>query len=208
MKHLLFVLIAIGSALSQTQDSSVNPVSNTISISQYDCRAYMSVRRDWRNLWLTRKRSITPEKQVACVADPATFIQSYPLSHNLRTNGGVDIASACLFGTSGTCGPIQFMALGTGTATPAVTDTSLGTELTTNGLQRQTISSWTHTSGTPKTCAGPTFTYTGSSTVTVTEIGMFNASSSGTLVYHSLLYAAPTVTTNGNTIIPSYCFNF
>ncbi len=215
MKYLAAVF-AFGLLWAQaptiSSDSNVNPAGNFIAIKQYDCRPYMKSVKVAPHLNEPRHApkivmTITPEAQEACVADPKAVVKEYPVTHNLRVNGGVDIWSACLFGTTGTCGPITYIAIGTGTATPAVTDTVLGSELTTNGLARKSMT-FSHNASNPQTCGTTTFTYTGSTSVTVTEVGAFNASSGGTLVTHALLYAAPTVTTSGNTIVPTYCFNF
>jgi len=75
---------------------------------------------------------------------------------------------------------INFIALSESTLTPAVGDTTLGGEITTNGLQRVIASTRSHTSGTNTTTLSQTFTAAGSFT-DVKASALFNASSSGTM---------------------------
>jgi hypothetical protein len=106
---------------------------------------------------------------------------------NLRTTAGNDVYSNLLF-ASGSAQPL-YIALSADTTVPAVGDTSLASEITTNGLGR-TAASVSHSTGTTTTTLSASWTWTGSGSLTVDKIGMFNASSSGTLVHEAFL-AAP-----------------
>jgi len=100
---------------------------------------------------------------------------------NLMTNVGKDYLHA-QYWTNAVAGGvgINFIALSESTLTPAVGDTTLGGEITTNGLQRVIASTRSHTSGTNTTTLSQTFTAAGSFT-DVKASALFNASSSGTM---------------------------
>lgn len=128
-------------------------------------------------------------------------IIGYRQSDNLITNIGETCATKLLFyndtvsgqgnaATTGTCSgalnsPWTFIALGTGTGTVNGTDTGLYTETSAAGLARAraTTVTFTNSSGTGSTSAASvlierTFTNTSGGTVTVTESGLFNETSS------------------------------
>lgn len=108
---------------------------------------------------------------------------------NLKPNVGLtfflkqcygSVASGTAMGNTST--GTNFIAVGTGSTAPASTDTTLTTELTTNGFARA--------QGTV-TVAQPTATITNTFTATATqnsvqEGGLFDASSSGNLGHHFL----------------------
>ena len=92
-----------------------------------------------------------------------------------------------LMGNTGSKTAFNFLACGTGTAAEAASDTTLGTEITNNGLER---SSGT-TSQVTTTATNDTLqivkVWTSSGTVTVAEVAMFNASSTGTMAFRDKL---------------------
>jgi hypothetical protein len=91
---------------------------------------------------------------------------------NLVVTAGKNYIASRMVGTSSSI--MSHMAIGTGTATPAVANTTLGTE-----AGRVALSSGT--------ASGNEVTYTatfpaGTGTGAITEAGVFNASSSGTML--------------------------
>lgn len=101
--------------------------------------------------------------------------------HNLLTNAGKDYLHAQYWTNNAAGGVgVNFIALSESTLTPAVTDTTLGGEITTNGLQRVIASTRSHTSGTSTTVLSNTFTASGAFT-DVKASAILNASSTGTM---------------------------
>lgn len=101
--------------------------------------------------------------------------------HNLITDAGQDFfAAQCLTNTSAGTRGAGFIALTENGTAPAVTDTTLTAEITTNGLERADATTKTHSAGTDDTVIEHTFTAAASFS-TVQKSGLFNASSSGTM---------------------------
>lgn len=101
--------------------------------------------------------------------------------HNLITDAGQDFfAAQCLTNTSAGTRGAGFIALTENGTAPAVTDTTLTSEITTNGLARADATTKTHSAGTDTTVIEHTFTASASFS-TVQKSGLFNASSSGTM---------------------------
>lgn len=111
-------------------------------------------------------------------------VLSDELVDNLVTNAGK--AQLALLCGDSSATPFTYIAVGTSSTAVAVTDTTLGAEITDSGLQRAsaTISRTTTTVTNDTYQATKTFSVTG--TKTVQEIGIFNASSGGTLLSHAL----------------------
>lgn len=120
----------------------------------------------------------------------------------MKTNAGQDFqaqvmasAGASSNGT-GTSAPANYMALSTSATAPSASDTVLAGEITTGGggLIRASATP-AHTAGTNTYTLTKTFTVNGSDSVPVTiqKIGIFNAASSGTLVFETAL--TPTTAT-------------
>ena len=100
--------------------------------------------------------------------------------HNLRTNAGINWQYGQMAG--GTAAVCTYIALSNSGATPAATDTALASEITTNGLARA-LATPAHTSNaTSYTLA---YTFTAAGTQAAQNVGMFNASSSGTLCFEN-----------------------
>lgn len=116
---------------------------------------------------------------------------------NLITNAGFALAAGLLNG-SGTPAAATFIAVGTGTTAAAVTDTTLQTETATSGLSRAagTVSLVTTSVTNDTAQILKSFSVTG--TVAVTESGVLNASSSGTLLCRQVFTAINVV--NGDTL--------
>ena len=130
---------------------------------------------------------------VARHADGAVFYDQ--AVHNLRTTGGADWQANVMGITSAAPAQVNYIALSNNTNAPAAGDCaasstacSLGgssptsPEITTNGCARAQAT-FSHTGGTSIWTLTHTWTATG--TQSVQEAGMFNASSSGTMVFEA-----------------------
>ena len=118
----------------------------------------------------------------------------------IATNAGfVELAKHA----TGTGSPVAwtYMALGTGTGQTA-SDTTLDNENTaSNGLQRASATASTVTTTVTNDTAQWVKTFTSTATVTITEAGIFNASSGGDmLVVGDLSPTAPMVSTDTLTL--------
>jgi hypothetical protein len=100
--------------------------------------------------------------------------------HNLITNGGKDFISAQIGSTSPGTNGANYIALTTDSTSPAATDTTLASEITTGGLARAQ-GAYAHTTGTNTFTVSKTFTASSSFTG-VQKAGLFTASSSGTML--------------------------
>lgn len=105
-------------------------------------------------------------------------------STNLRTNGGADF-QADVMGKTTQPAPAQYIALTVNTGAPAAGDTTLTGEIATGGLSRAQ-GAYAHTNGTTSYTITNTFTASATHTA-VHKAGLFNASSSGTLVFETNL---------------------
>ena len=116
---------------------------------------------------------------------------------NLMTNAGFASVASRINGAGGEAAH-TYIAVGTGTTAAAAGDTALQTESTTNGLARanSTASRVTTTQTNDTAQLVNTFSVTG--TVAVTESGVLNASSAGTLLCHQVFSAINVV--NGDSL--------
>lgn len=121
----------------------------------------------------------------------------------LLTNGGRDAIHAQAFSTSTQPTTFNYIALTASTTAPAATDTSLAGEITTSGggLVRAQAT-YAHTTGTNTTTLTHTFTANGTDSlpVTIAQIGVFNASTSGTLCFHTALSGTATLSVIGDNV--------
>lgn len=102
--------------------------------------------------------------------------------HNLFLDAGKDFLSAQMFtNTSAGTRGAGFIALTENGTAPAAGDTTLTSEITTNGLGRADATTKTHSAGSSTTVIEHTFTASGAFS-TVQKSALFNASSSGTMV--------------------------
>lgn len=100
---------------------------------------------------------------------------------NLVTNAGF-AGMAGLCNGSGAPAAFTYIAIGTGTTAAAVTDTTLGTELSTGGLGRAAATVSLVTTSVTNDTAQLLNTFTSSTSAAITESGVFNAASVGTLL--------------------------
>lgn len=83
------------------------------------------------------------------------------------------------------------------------TDAGTGTEVSTGGYTRQSISFGTVGSGSVSSNADITFGPATASYGTVSHIGVYDAASSGNLLYHGALSSSKTVDTNDSFVVES-----
>lgn len=132
----------------------------------------------------------------------APFLGSYgqmKVIGNLVTNAGLAGAAGRLMG-SGSPAAFTYIGVGTGSTAASASDTALQTELATAGLSRAngTVSLVTTTVTNDTAQTTNTFSVTGSEAVT--ESGVFNASSSGTLLCRQVFSAINVVSGDSLTI--------
>jgi len=118
---------------------------------------------------------------------------------NLITTAGRGLISGLING-SGSPAAATYIAVGTGTTAAAITDTTLQTETATSGLSRAaaTVSLVTGSVTNDTAQMLKAFAVTGS--VAVTESGIFNASSSGTMLCRQVFSAVNVVNTDTLTV--------
>lgn len=123
---------------------------------------------------------------------------------NLVTDAG--IAQLALLCGDATATPFTYIALGSSSTAVAGSDTALTSEIASGGLSRAagTVSRVT------TTLANDTYqvtkTFTASATLTIEELGIFNASSSGTLLSHAL--TGTKQVTSLDTLVVTYKLQF
>lgn len=122
----------------------------------------------------------------------------------MRTNAGADWQSSIMGNAAatgagtGTQRAADYIAVSESTTAPAAGDTTLTGELTANGFARSQAT-YAHTAGTNVYTLSRTFTSSDPTTRTIAKIGVFNASSAGTLVFESLLGTTATMV-SGDTL--------
>jgi hypothetical protein len=116
---------------------------------------------------------------------------------NLVTNAGFALAAGRLNG-SGSPAAATYIAVGTGTTAANASDTTLETEITDSGLARVNGTVSLVTTTVTNDTAQVTTTFTVSGTKAVTESGVLNASSSGTLLCRQVFSAINVV--NGDSL--------
>lgn len=119
----------------------------------------------------------------------------------MLTNAGMDMVAAQISGTSAQPAAANYIALTANSSDPAAGDTTLTGEITTagGGLVRAQAT-YAHTGGTATYTLTKTFTANGSDAlpVTIAKVGVFNASSSGTLAFEKLLGTTVTLSASGD----------
>lgn len=124
---------------------------------------------------------------------------------NLITSAGFAGISSRLNG-SGSEAAFTYIALGTGTNAAAAGDTTLQTEITDSGLTRQSATVSRTTTTVTNDTARLTYTWTASGTKAVTESGVLNAASVGTLLNRQVFSAVNLV--SGNSFQATHDFAF
>lgn len=120
----------------------------------------------------------------------------------MLTNAGRDFIAAQVGGSGGTA-TAAYVALTANSTAPAASDTSLSGEIATGGggLVRA-LGTYAHTNGTATYTITKTFTANGSDSlpVTVAKVGLFTASSGGTMVFETALSPTATLSASGDTL--------
>jgi hypothetical protein len=118
---------------------------------------------------------------------------------NLVTTAGKALIAGRING-SGAPAAATYIAVGTGTTAAAAGDTALQTETATSGLSRTAGTVSLVTTSTTNDTAQITNTFSVTGTVAVTESGVLNASSAGTLLCHQVFTAINVVSGDSLTI--------
>ena len=116
---------------------------------------------------------------------------------NLVTNAGKAGVSSRINGAGGAAA-FTYIALGTGTTAAAATDTTLQTELSTSGLGRANSTATQVTTSVTNDTAQLVNTFSVTGTAAVTESGVLNAASVGTLLCRQVFSAINVV--NGDSL--------
>lgn len=119
------------------------------------------------------------------------------LYSNLVTSAG-KAGVADLIGPQGSAAAYNYIAVGTGTTAANVADTTLETESATAGLSRAAGTMSRVTTSVTNDTAQATKTFSVTGTVAVTESGLLNASSTGTLLCRQVFSAINVV--NGDSL--------
>lgn len=121
------------------------------------------------------------------------FLREEPLL-KLRTNGGADFQAGVMANTAstgtGVYAAANYIGLTANATAPSASDTTLTGEITTGTLARAQAA-YAHTTGAASYTL--TKTFTSDQSVTIAKIGVFNASTSGTMVFETLLNATATL---------------
>jgi hypothetical protein len=119
-------------------------------------------------------------------------------------NAGRDFVASALGDSSGSrAAAATYLALTANVTAPGAGDTTLTAEIATGGggLIRA-VATYAHTGGTATYTLTKTFTANGSDSlpVTIGKVGVFNASSSGTMAWSSLLSPTATISASGDAL--------
>lgn len=121
----------------------------------------------------------------------------------MLTTVGRDAIHAQHMSTGAQPASFNYIALTANSTAPSAASTTLTGEITTGGggLVRAQAT-YAHTGGATTSTLTKTFTANGSDSlpVTIAKIGVFNASSSGTLGYETLLSATATLSASGDNV--------
>lgn len=131
-------------------------------------------------------------------------VEDLGISTNLRTNAGIDWQAESMGKTASRPAVADWIALTTNTGAPAAGDTTLTSEITTNGLARAQ-GTFSHTASATSYKISFTFTATGTHTA-VHKGGLFNASSAGTLAFETNLSSDATLA-SGDTLTIEWTIN-
>lgn len=145
-------------------------------------------------------QSITGQFKLQCHREDGSLKWDTGFISNLITSAGK--AQIALLAGDASATPFTFLAVGTSNTAPAIGQTALIGEISTNGMARAaaTVSRVTTTVTNDTLQLVKAWSVSGSSTVE--EIGIFNASSSGTMLGRALTGSKAVV--NGETLTGTY----
>ena len=124
--------------------------------------------------------------------------------HNLITNAGAAGVASRINGSGGEAA-FTYIAVGTGATAANVADTTLQTETAASGLSRASATASRVTTDVTNDSARLTYTFTVTGTVAVTESGVLNAASVGTLLARQVFSAVNVV--NGDSLAVTWTFD-
>lgn len=124
--------------------------------------------------------------------------------NNIITNAGK--AQLALLAGDATATPFTYLAVGTSATAVAATDTTLTAEITDTGLARVAGTVSRVTTTVTNDTLQVTYTWTATGNKTVEEVGLFNASSAGTMLGHALTTSK--VLANTDVLIGTYQVRF
>lgn len=176
---LTVVLAMIGAGFAQTD---TYPTSESVGVQVQRTRPFVE------DLTVRPRNVVT---MVARHADGTEFFRK--VVHNLRTNAGSDAQSSQMANTSTQAAACNYIALTNDGTAPNVADTTLASEISSNGLSRAQ-GAYAHTSSTSAFTVTKTFTATG--TQSAQKAGLFNASSVGTLCFETAFTPVSLVSTD------------
>lgn len=131
-------------------------------------------------------------------------VLSHKVISNLVTTAGKEASANRLGGLLST--PAwTYIALGTGSAAPAISDTALGSEITTGGGARASATVSLTTTDTTNDTLRLEKLFTFSGTFTVSETAVFNNSSGATMLNRALI--GPYTVISGDTLIVVHLFD-
>jgi hypothetical protein len=156
----LLAVASFGNAVMFPGEQLVS--KNRVSVIARHCQNYGS---DW----------------LACANDSKTLFYEHE-DHNLRTTAGGDWQSSVMGNTSAPPATCNYIALSNDGTAPAAGDTSVASEIVSNGLSRAQ-GTYAHTGGTASFTVQKVFSATG--TQASQKTGLLNASSSGTLCFEN-----------------------
>ena len=121
----------------------------------------------------------------------------------MLTNAGRDFIAKQMAGSASATAVAKWVALTANATAPSASNTTLTAEITTGGggLIRQ-AGVYAHTASTATYTITTTFTANGSDSlpVTIAKRGMFDAASSGNMVYETLLSSTATLSASGDSL--------
>lgn len=123
---------------------------------------------------------------------------------NIVTNAGK--AQLALLAGDATAIPFTYLAVGTSTTAVAATDTTLTAEITDSGFERAAATVTRVTTTVTNDTVQLTKTWTATGSKTIEEIGVFNASSAGTMLSHALTTSK--VMASSDTLAATYQLKF
>lgn len=177
------VLLAVHAVAQVGLSDGLSIGPNIVRIEARHCQAYRTY-PGWLGRHLFGRRAhLDPRGSARCSVDPTTVYQSVE-THNLKTNAGLDFIFGQISGTA-SASTAQWIALSTSGSAVSVTDTSLPSEISTNGLGRAQ-GTYAHTASTSTYTLTEIFTATGAQSG-IAKVGVLTAVSVGTLVYELLL---------------------
>ncbi len=130
------------------------------------------------------------------------MIDDTGFQENGVTNASLAVISG-LAGNTGSQNAFTYLALGTGSTAFSASQTTLVAEITDTGLARAAATVSRITTNQTNDTLQLTYTWTATGVKVVTEIGVFNAASTGVMGYRKVPTATVT-TSNGNTVLATY----